>query len=98
MGERASLAARRIQSFVDHPVTNLLKGLTLFWIGISEASRTLNEDVSHGNLRLGHGLIIIGLFAILGSLPHLIDSIAASGRYLELRSQANRQENDKGKA
>jgi hypothetical protein len=84
---RRSTISRRIQAFVDHPVTNLVKGLALLLIGLSDAASTFWHDVSHGTVRLGHGLMIIGVFSILGALPHLIDSLEAGGRYLELRDE-----------
>jgi len=46
-------------------------------IGLSDASRTFWEDVTHWQVRVGHGLIIIGLFSILGALPHFIESLEA---------------------
>jgi hypothetical protein len=76
-----------IRSFVDSPVTILLKGVALLLIGLSDASHTFREDISHGKVRVGHGLIIIGLFSILDALPHLIDSLEAGARYMELREK-----------
>jgi hypothetical protein len=87
MSKHENVVARRIQSFVENPLTNLAKGVALMWIGLSDASRTFRDDVAHGQVRLGHGLILIGFFSILGALPHLIDSMAAGERYLELREQ-----------
>ena len=85
MGLRHGGLSSGIRSFVESPVTNLVKGVALLVIGLSDASRTFREDMSHGGLRLGHGLIIIGLFGILGSLPHFIDALDASTRYLDRR-------------
>jgi hypothetical protein len=85
MSEHGNRLARGIKSFVDSPITNLVKGVTLFLIGLSDASNTLVDDVSRGHVRVGHGLIIIGLFGILGALPHIIDSLEAGERFLELR-------------
>lgn len=81
---RLSLAITR---FVENPVTNLVKGIVLFLIGLSEASKTFHEDLAQKQLRVGHGLIIIGAFSILGALPHLIDGLEAGQRYLELRNK-----------
>jgi hypothetical protein len=85
MGERADRIAHAIKTFVENPVTNLVKGLALLLIGLSEASRTFHEDVAHGQFRVGHGLIIIGIFSILSALPHIIESMEAGERYLEIR-------------
>ncbi|MDB5349318.1 MAG: hypothetical protein JWN86_565 [Planctomycetota bacterium] len=86
MAERGSRMARGIRAFVDNSITNLVKGVTLLVIGLSDASHTLREDVTQGQVRVGHGLIILGVFSILGALPHLIEGLEAGERYLELRS------------
>src|SRR4051812_47921081 len=83
MKGRGDSLARGIQSFVENPVTNLVKGVLLLLIGLSDASRTFRDDLTHGHVRVGHGLIIIGLFSILGALPHLIDGMDATARYME---------------
>jgi hypothetical protein len=84
--------ARAIRAFVDNPITNLVKGILLVLIGLSEASRTLMDDIAQKKIRVGHGLIIIGLFNILDCLPHLIEGLEASNRYLELRDRKERTE------
>src|SRR3954452_1301118 len=85
MSNRSNKIARAITRFVDNPVTNLVKGILLFLIGLSEASRTFTDDLTNKQLRVGHGLIIIGVFGILSALPQLIDSLEAGRRYAELR-------------
>lgn len=77
--------ARKIRRFVDAPLTNLAKGAALFSIGLSEASDSLVEDLTTGQLRVGHGLILVGLFAIFGTIPHFLEGLEAGGRYLEER-------------
>jgi hypothetical protein len=84
MSNRRDKIARAITAFVENPVTNLVKGIALLLIGLTEASRTFREDVAHGQVRVGHGLVIIGLFSILGALPHLIEGLEAGRKYLEL--------------
>src|SRR4051812_48596205 len=76
--------AQAINSFVENPVTHLVKGMALLFIGLSEASRTFTEDLTQRHLRVGHGLIIIGFFGILEALPNLIDSLEAGKRYARL--------------
>jgi hypothetical protein len=83
MNNRRDKIARAISAFVENPVTNLVKGIALLLIGLTEASRTFREDVAHGQVRVGHGLIIIGLFSILEALPHVIEGLEASQKYLE---------------
>jgi hypothetical protein len=90
MSERGDRLARGIRSFVENPVTNLVKGVVLLLIGISDASHTFRDDVAHGHVRVGHGLVIIGLFSILGALPHLIEGLGAAARYIEFRNREDR--------
>jgi hypothetical protein len=90
MSDRWSRIARAIDSFVENPITNLVKGVALLFIGLSEASRTFAEDLAEKQLRVGHGLVIIGFFGILEALPHLIEGLEAGKRYAELRAQKNR--------
>ncbi len=94
MTTRGHRIALWLSSFVENPMTKLVKGLALFSIGVSEASRTFHEDLSHWRFRVGHGLVLIGFFGILEALPHLIDSLEAGLRYLELREQTARSGKD----
>lgn len=87
MSKYHSRLSRAITRFVENPITNLVKGIVLFLIGLSDASRTFANDLAHQQLRVGHGLIVIGIFSILGALPHLIDGLEAGQRYLELRDR-----------
>lgn len=87
MGARGERIARGIQSFVDHPVTNLLKGLALLMIGFSEAVETVQDDIIRGHARVGHGLIIIGVFSILYAMPRFIEGMDSYRRYLVLRDE-----------
>jgi hypothetical protein len=87
MDNRRKKIARAISAFVENPVTNLVKGIALLVIGLTEASRTFREEVGHVQVRVGHGLIIIGLFSILDALPHLIEGLDASRKYLESRGK-----------
>ena len=86
VSERRVRIAHAIQSFVDNPVVILLKGLALILIGLSEAWRTLVGDIVHGHIRLGHGLILLGVFNVLDSLPHLVGGLEATQRYLETQN------------
>jgi hypothetical protein len=71
-----------------------VKGLAPLLIGLADASHTFRDDISHGRVRLGHGLIIIGFFSMLGALPHLMGSLEAGGRFLELREEKERAKNE----
>jgi hypothetical protein len=89
MKDRLSKTAESIRRFVENPLTNLIKGIALLLIGLSEVSKTFHEDIAHGQVRVGHGLVIIGFFSILSALPHFLEGLEASLRYLE------QQENQK---
>ena len=94
MNNRRDKIARAITAFVEDPVTNLVKGIALFLIGLTEASRTFREDVANVRVRVGHGLIIIGLFSILEALPHLIEGLDASRAYLESEGEKGRSSHE----
>jgi hypothetical protein len=87
MNDRWDRLARAITVFVEHPVTNLVKGIVLLAIGVTEAARTFREDIEHGHIRVGHGIIIIGIFSILEAIPHVIEGLDASSKYLEGRKR-----------
>ena len=90
MGASGDRLARGIRSFVESPLTTLIKGISLLLIGLSDASHTFRDDVTHGHTRVGHGLIIIGVFSILGALPHLIEALESGERYFESRAKHER--------
>ena len=94
MAESPNRISRAIRAFVDSPITILVKGLILFFIGLSEASRTVWEDISQKQLRVGHGLVIIGFFNILDAIPHLIDGVEATVRFREAREPKDARTKD----
>lgn len=77
--------ARALRAFVNHPLTNLVKGLVLLAIGISDAWGMVRQDVGRLHLRVGHGLIVLGLFSVIEALPHFLDGLSAGERFLEAR-------------
>jgi hypothetical protein len=87
MGGRRDRVLRKIKSFVENPVTCLVEGFLLSLIGISDATRTFQDDITHFHVRVGHGLILIGFFSILRALPYLIEGLEAGSRSLEAREQ-----------
>jgi hypothetical protein len=98
MSDRTDRIARAIEAFVEHPITNLVKGIVLLLIGVSEAARTFSEDLAHWRFRVGHGLVIIGVFSILEALPHLIEGLDASRRFLESRGRKARMQDGEGRS
>jgi hypothetical protein len=80
-------AARAVRSFVESPIINLVKGLFLVVIGCSEAFHTLRDDITNLQPRVGHGLVLIGFFSILDSVPQFIEGLEASKRYVAFRKR-----------
>ena len=70
-------ALRRI---VGHPLTQLGVALVLVVTSLIEVSQTFVADFSSGRVRATHGLLIVGLWQILRTLPDLIEGLE---RYLE---------------
>ncbi len=88
MSRRWDRVASGIKSFVENPITNLVKGVVLASDRcLRSVARRFRDDLAHGHLRVGHGMIIIGLFSILDALPHLISSMEAWEKYVELRDK-----------
>jgi hypothetical protein len=87
MDDRRLKIARAIHAFAENPATNLVKGIMLILIGFSEASKTLREDIMDGHLRVGHGLILLGFFSILDTVPRFLEGVDAGQRYLVVRQQ-----------
>ncbi len=98
MTDRWDRIARAIDAFVENPVTNLVKGIVLLLIGLSEASRTFREDIAHGRVRVGHGIIIIGIFSVLEALPHVIEGLDASRKYLEFKGKKSQAPHETDKS
>jgi hypothetical protein len=91
MKDRLSNMAGSIKAFVENPLTNLVKGIALLLIGLSEASKTFHEDLAHGQVRVGHGLVIIGVFSILSALPHFLEGLEASIRFVDQQGKGKAQ-------
>jgi hypothetical protein len=75
-----------------------VKGTLLLLIGLSESSKTLIDDIAKKQLRVGHGLVIIGHFGVLEALPHFIEGLEAGKPYIDLREGESRPEPDPGAA
>jgi hypothetical protein len=85
--------ARALKRFVDHPVTKLVVGLILIVSGLIEAYDTVLDDLHRLRVRVGHGVVIVGLVNVLASLPEVIDGIENWIIYLEGRANS-RQSRD----
>ena len=98
MNDRWDRIARAITSFVENPVTNLVKGIVLLLIGVTEASHTFREDVTHGHVHVGHGIIIIGIFSILEALPHIVEGLDASRKFIESKRKMGQASHETDKS
>jgi hypothetical protein len=74
--------ARALKLFVDHPVSKLGVGLILIASGLIEAYDTVLDDLHRLRVRVGHGVIILGVVNVLASLPEVIDGIERWLSYL----------------
>jgi hypothetical protein len=77
--------ARALKRFVDHPVTKLFVGLILIVSGLIEAYDTVLDDLHRLRVRVGHGVVILGVVNVLASLPEVIEGIENWIIYLEGR-------------
>jgi hypothetical protein len=87
---RAALALKR---FVDHPITKLFVGLILIASGLIEAYDTVLDDIHRLRVRVGHGVVILGIVNVLASLPEVIEGIDRWLSYIE-RKDGGRQGQD----
>ena len=85
--------ALALKRFVDHPMTKLGVGLILIASGLIEAYDTVLDDLHRLRVRVGHGVVILGVVNVLASLPEVIEGIQHWLSYLEGR-EASRQGRD----
>ncbi len=84
--------SQTIRRFVDHPTTRLAVGAILFASGLGEAYGDLT-NLSEVRFGLHHGIMLLGLFNMLASLPDMIDGLSSGADYLEHREY---KRNDRG--
>ena len=82
---RVALALKR---FVDHPMTKVGVGLILIASGLIEAYDTVLDDLHRLRVRVGHGVVILGVVHVLASLPEVIQGIEQWLGYLEGREDS----------
>jgi hypothetical protein len=85
--------AGALKGFVDHPVTKLGVGLILIASGLIEAYDTILNDFHRLRVRVGHGVVILGVVNVLASLPEVIEGIERWFSYFEGREDS-RQSRD----
>ena len=74
--------ARALKRFVDHPAVRLGVGLILIASGLIEAYDTVLDDLHRIRVRVGHGVIILGVVNGLASLPEVIEGLDCWLSYL----------------
>lgn len=77
-------ALRRI---VGHPLTQLGVALVLVVTSVIELSQTFVDDFYASRVRATHGLLVVGIWQLLRTLPDLVEGIE---RYLESRASPDR--------
>ena len=70
-------ALRRI---VGHPLTQLGVALVLIVTSAMELSQTFVDDFYSSRVRATHGLLLVGIWQLLRTIPDLVEGIE---RYLE---------------
>jgi hypothetical protein len=80
--------AHALKCFVDHPVTKLAVGLILIASGLIEAYDTVLDDLHRLRVRVGHGVLILGVVNVLASLPEVIAGVERWLSYLEGREDS----------
>jgi hypothetical protein len=86
---RIALALRR---FVNHPATQFGVGLILIASGLIEAYDTILDDLHHLRVRVGHGVVILGLVNVLASLPGVLEGIEHWLSYIDGREGGHRSQ------
>jgi len=77
----------KLKAFAQHPLTQLVTGLVLLITGLTQAI----DDILHAEhrFRLGvhHGVLLLGLVQVLGSLPSIVEGLDRYFRSLESRER-----------
>jgi hypothetical protein len=67
--------AQALKRFVDHPMTKLGVGLILIASGLIETYDAVLDDLHRIRVRVGHGVVTLGVVHVLASLPAVIEGI-----------------------
>ena len=66
---------KTIKFIIYNPYFRLTLGLLVFTIGMIEAWDTFVKDIMDANLKLHHGVMLIGITQILDALPNIITGL-----------------------
>jgi hypothetical protein len=83
MGEFMGVTSQKVRRFVEHPITRLAVGLILFLSGFAEAYRSFGADLSQLQIGAHHGVMLLGLFNMIASIPDIIEGVGSGAQYLE---------------
>ncbi|MFV1852870.1 MAG: hypothetical protein ACFHHU_17990 [Porticoccaceae bacterium] len=67
---------QRLESWVRNQWVDASVGFILLFTALSDTGDTLLEDVSSGNLKTSHGVLVLGLAHIIRSIPPVLKSIS----------------------
>ena len=66
---------QKLQTFVQHPATQLATGMILLVSGITEVCYDFMGAERPFRLGVHHGVALFGLVQVLGSLPNVVDGL-----------------------
>ena len=66
---------RRLKAFAEHPLTQLLTGLVLLISGVAQAIDDIRRAEHSFRLGVHHGVALLGLVQVLGSLPNVVEGL-----------------------
>jgi hypothetical protein len=75
-------------------MTRLSVGVILFVTGFAEAYQSFASDIAHLRIGVHRGVLVLGVFSMVSSVPDLIEGVGSSVEYLEHleRTRENRAE------
>ena len=63
-----------LRRLIDHPVTNLIVALILIATSLAEGWETFFEDLVNFNAGVHHGVLLLGFFNLLRTIPELFEA------------------------
>ena len=68
-------ALHKLKTAVKHPATQLVTGIILLSTGIATACYEFMDAERNFRLGVHHGVALLGLIQVLGSIPELVDGL-----------------------
>ncbi len=78
---------QNVKTVVKHPWTQLVCGLILFISGTAEICYDFFDAERSFRLGAHHGVALVGLIQMLGSLPEIVDGLERGFRAWEQRQE-----------